>query len=465
MKKIAILFCLFFFSITSYSQTPNEILASELDAFIQDKMQLHNIPGLSACIVKGDKVVWKAAYGMANIELQIPVTLETKFTLASISKLFTATACAQLWEDGLLDIDADINNYLPFEINNPSFPNIPITTRHLLNHKSGLNDYESDLQIWEAIGDPTISLADFCENYFVPGGDYYVASNYGITAPGQSNYWYSNAGFTLLGFIVQEVSGMPFNEYCKSNIQDPLEMTTAAWYYSNVEANSVAMPYDNNLQPQGYYSVPEYPSAMLKSNINELANFLIAYTQGGNFEGFELVAPSTFESVIPTNMMNGFGWWGMDTWYGDMNGNFWSHGGFMDGIRTQLNYYPNNGTGLIILTNGEGSYQAIQNELESYIPLFDENEMTSIINEIETDISIYPNPVLHDHILNIDINGVGDNDMELVLYNSIGIIVKTQLLNNTSTNTNIDDLPKGVYYGIISENKNTLKQFKCIKVF
>ena len=106
-----------------HSQTPNEILAAELDTYIQSQMNTQNIPGLSASIVKGDKVVWKAAYGMANIELNIPVTLETKFTLASISKLFVATACAQLWEDGLLDIDADINNYLPFTVINLSFPN------------------------------------------------------------------------------------------------------------------------------------------------------------------------------------------------------------------------------------------------------------------------------------------------------------------------------------------------------
>ncbi len=456
-------FLLLVFSLSFlHAQTPNEILATELDTYIQDEMSTQNIPGLSACIVKGDQVIWKAAYGMANIELMIPVTLETKFTLASISKLFVATACAQLWENGMLDIDTDINDYLPIDVINPNFPNTPMTVRQLLTHKSSLKDFESDLQIWEQIGDPSISLTEFCENYFVVGGDYYVASNYASTAPGQSNYWYSNAGFTLLGYIVQEVSEMPFDTYCKMNIQDPLGMNTAAWFYSNVEANSVAMPYNNNLQPQGYYSVPEYPAAMLKSNINELANFLIAYTQGGNFQGFELLQPTTFATVVPEDMMNGFGWWGKDTWYGDTSGTFWSHGGFMDGVRTQLNYYPSDESGLIILTNGEGSYGPIQNKIESYIPLFDENEV-SIQDEINQSISIFPNPVLENGKLTINLNGVGVNNVECYIYNTIGSEVLKFELNQSQTTLDLSDLSEGIYFGKIMENENTLKEFKCIK--
>ena len=75
--------------------------------------------------------------------------------------------------------------------------------------------------------------------------------------------------------------------------------------------------------------------------------------------------------MVPEDMNNGFAWWGKDTWYGDPFGNYWSHGGYMNGVRTQINYYPFDSTGLIILTNGEGNYTPIQNQLESYIPLFE----------------------------------------------------------------------------------------------
>ncbi|MGB0425217.1 MAG: serine hydrolase domain-containing protein, partial [Flavobacteriales bacterium] len=338
--------------------------AAELDIIIEQQMNQNNIPGLSASIVKDGQVVWMNAYGMANVEENIEVSIGTNFTLASISKLFTAAACAQLWENGVLDIDANINNYLPFEVVNPNHPETPITTRQLLTHKSSLQDSESDLQTWDAPGDPIYTLPYFCENYFVEGGEFYNSGNWGNSAPGNASYWYSNAGFTLLGLIVQEASNQDFNVYCREQLLDPLGMPNSGWFYSEVDSSNIAMPYNGVLQPYGYFSVPEYPAAMLKSNIVELSRFLLAITQGGHIDNQELISENTFNAMLPESMTNGFGWWGTDTWYGDPEGNFWSHGGFMNGVRTQLNYYPESESGLIILTNGQGNYTAIQNALE-----------------------------------------------------------------------------------------------------
>ena len=394
MKKLLlILLCL---PIIGLGQPPNSILSAELDTFIQAQMISNNIPGLSACIVKDNQVIWKAAYGTANFNSNLAATTQTEFTLASISKLFTSTACSQLWENGLLDLDADINTYLPITIINPNFPNTPITVRHLLQHKSSLQDYESDLDIFQIIGDPNINLSDFCNMYFLQGGSYYNANNFSnSSAPGISQYWYSNAGFTLLGYIIQEISGLTFDSYCQLHILDPLQMNSAGWYYSNINNNDIAMPYDNIMNPYGYYSVAQVPAAMLKSNVEDLSNFLLAYTQHGTFQNNNLFSPSTFSDIVPSNMQNGFGWWGMDTWYGDANGNFWSHGGYMHGVRTQLNYYPSDSTGLIILTNGEGNYNAIQNKIESYISLFNTNSTPT-----NTDILINKNKNIKD-IINV----------------------------------------------------------------
>ena len=352
----------------SFAQCSNESLDMELDAFISNQMSLHNLPGLSAAIVKNGQVVWNSCYGYSSIEENKMVNAQTKFTLASISKLFTSTACIQLWEEGLIDLDIDINNYLPIEVINPNHPNIPITIRQLLQHKSSLRDYESDLDLWDNIGNPLIDLETFCASYFVQGGSFFNISNFGQTPPGTSSYWYSNAGFTLLGYIVQSVSGIPFNQYCQQFIHEPLEMNTCSWFY--LEEDNVAMPYSNSLQPFGLYSVPEYPAAMLKSNIVDLSQFLIAITQKGIYNSFELIDQVSFLEMLPTTMTNGLGWWGQDTWYGDPNGDYWSHGGYMNGIRTQLNYYPSDSTGFIILTNGEGNYSQIQNKLEEFTSYF-----------------------------------------------------------------------------------------------
>jgi CubicO group peptidase (beta-lactamase class C family) len=90
------------------------------------------VPGLAACIVKGDEVIWKNAYGFANIDKQKPFRLESVMHIASVSKLFTTTAIMQLWEQGKLELDTDINEYLPISVRNPKFPDASITVRQLL---------------------------------------------------------------------------------------------------------------------------------------------------------------------------------------------------------------------------------------------------------------------------------------------------------------------------------------------
>jgi len=430
----------------------NDLLAEELDVFIEAQIEAQNFPGLAASIVKEGQVVWSAAYGLAHVEEERPVTLETNFTLASISKLFTATACAKLSESGALDLDANINDYLSLDIVNPNFPNQVITTRQLLQHKSSLRDSESDLQLWDAPGDPIYDLNTFCSEYFIPNGSLYEAGNWGNNAPGAASYWYSNAGYTLLGLIVEEVSAMPFNEYCASKILEPLQMTNAGWFYSEVDSASIAMPYNNNGQAFGYFSVPEYPAAMLKANITELSNFLIAYTQGGRFGEIELFNQETFAELVPEDMTNGFGWWGTDTWWGDPNGNFWSHGGFMNGVRTQLNYYPESETGLIILTNGEGNYNAIQNKLEEYIPLFEASAASGIGGSNEIELSIFPNPANKE--LYISLPGFNlENGITLNVFDSQGKLVKEIEPNSSSLYLDLSIFAQGLYYLEVGQGK------------
>ena len=445
MKK-SVLLLFIVFSLSIYGQRTNDELAAELDAFIQEEIETQSIPGIATCIVKANQIVYKSAFGMANFDTDFLVGLDTEFTLASISKLFVATACAQLWEEGILDLDEDINIYLPFSVKNLNFPDIPITARQLLQHKSSLHDYESDLQLWDAIGDPTIDLPTFCESYFVEGGSIYEASNWGNTAPGLSSYWYSNAGFTLLGYLVEVISEMPFNVYCQEHIMTPLQMHNATWFYADTGTDGIAMPYNHSFNPYGYYSVPEYPAAMLKSNVEELANFLIAYTNNGNFNGFQLLEETTLETVIPNDMTNGLGWWGMDTWYGNSEGNYWSHGGFMNGVRTQLNYYPNDATGLIILTNGEGYYGGIQNQLESYIPLFEVENLGVSESINDFDLKIFPNPIAEHDSLIIQFGKNIKIPLQLEIRDNKGAILSRYNTDKTSLVIDFSDYPSGVYF-------------------
>ena len=113
---------------------------TDLDRFILDGMKGAKVPGLAAAVVKDGNIIWTGAYGWANIENKTPVTNETLFQVASVSKPVTAFAIMQLVEQGLLTLDADINEVLPFPVRNPRHPKVPITLKHLLTHTSGIRD-------------------------------------------------------------------------------------------------------------------------------------------------------------------------------------------------------------------------------------------------------------------------------------------------------------------------------------
>lgn len=112
------------------------------DVFIKTKMEAWEAQGLAIAFIKDGEISWSKNYGYADPEVQKKVTDETIFQIASVSKTVTGAAIMQLYEKGFLNLDVSINEYLPFDIKNPNFPNQKITVRMLLQHKSSLIDNE-----------------------------------------------------------------------------------------------------------------------------------------------------------------------------------------------------------------------------------------------------------------------------------------------------------------------------------
>jgi CubicO group peptidase (beta-lactamase class C family) len=123
------------------------IKTADIDEEIQNLMKFGRVPSLSTCIIKDDVIVWSNAYGFADKSQQISATIDTNYMVASISKTFIATAILQLNEQGYFDLDDGVNDYLPFEVNNPNFPDDPITIRMLLAHQSSFS-YNLPLSIY-----------------------------------------------------------------------------------------------------------------------------------------------------------------------------------------------------------------------------------------------------------------------------------------------------------------------------
>lgn len=157
-------------SFQGFSQNPNPSLT--LDAFIQGEMTTENIPGATTLIVKDGEIVWIESYGQADVQNAINVEDTTVFLLASISKVFTGTALMQLAEGGLIDLDEDINNHLPFNIDIPGFELDSITFRDLMTHTSSIVDGAA-MDNYYDYPDPTITLAQCVQRYFdITGTDY-----------------------------------------------------------------------------------------------------------------------------------------------------------------------------------------------------------------------------------------------------------------------------------------------------
>jgi CubicO group peptidase (beta-lactamase class C family) len=337
----------------------NHVSPAGLDAYVRAQMKIAHLPGVSACVVRDGDIVWAKGYGWANIARQRRVTPDTDFMLASVSKTFVATAVMQQVEAGNLSLFADVNTYLPFPVRNPRHPDDPITLLQLLTHTSSIRDY---WPVWNNLyvfgRDSRISLADFCRGYFVPGGRFYNSGDYYRFAP-YVNYRYSNMGVTLAAYIVESVSGTPFDAYCNANIFAPLGMNTTSWKLAGLDRRTIAMPYwydygSGRYHAYGHYGYPDYPDGQLRTSASQLGRFLALHMNGGTYQGVQLLQPATVTQMLTPAIYGiarkqGLVWyrWNVAGW--DVIG----HNGGDMGVSTNMYYDENTGTGVVLLANGE----------------------------------------------------------------------------------------------------------------
>jgi CubicO group peptidase (beta-lactamase class C family) len=335
---------------------------------LTSQLQILNVPGLAAAIVKDDRIVCTAVAGLANIEQTKPVTPDTLFLIASVSKTITATALMQLFDQDKFELDDDINDYLPFKVKIPASPDSPITFRQLLTHTSSIKDnptyvncpascdYGSSPIPFVTRGvDSPISLAKLVRGYLTAGGAYYdEVKNFEPEAPGTIAE-YSNMGIVLAGYLVEVISGVSFDQFCKDHIFTPLGMHKTSWRLAGIDQSMLAMPYNKSsfgYVPYGQYGEPDYPDGMLRTSINELAQFLISYMQGGRHNDKRILKSKTVEAILesqtPLRRSHGLGWIRQT-----INGEtVWGHDGDDHGAGAKMWFDPENKAGVILMTNG-----------------------------------------------------------------------------------------------------------------
>lgn len=378
MKHTIVKLFLFIIALSTFSTSvlsqinPNPNAA--VDAFIQNEMNIQHLPGVSAVIVKDNKIVWINSYGYADVANAIPVQDTTVFLLASVSKIFTGTAAMQLYENNIIGLDDDVNQYLPWQLQIPGFPNDSITFRQLMTHTSSIQDNWTAIVGYYGYPDPTITLADCMQRYFsTNGSDYNAVANFLALAPG-SVFAYSNMATALNGYLTELVSGMSFDQYCNANIFSKLCMNKTAWHFSDFNLNDVAVPYhfsngDYIAYPQ--YGFADYPDGQLRSNVTDLANFMIAYLNGGSLGSNSILSQASISQMwtvqfplLQPNM--GLNWYKQILYYNGGSSWVWGHNGGASGVSTNMYLDPVNNIGLCVLSNGEGTGINICDELYNY---------------------------------------------------------------------------------------------------
>lgn len=478
MKKLMMQFiCVYIMtlttSITTLSQTnPNPNAA--LDAYIIDEMALERFPGLSAVIVKDGKIVWIQSYGLADVDNSIPVTDTTVFLLASISKVFTGTAAMQLVESGVIDLDQNINDFLLWSFEIPASTSSPVTFRQLMTHTASIQDNDVVMDTYYDFPDPTISLSDVMERYFSPSGaDYDPSANFLPVAPG-STHEYSNMGTALNGYLVQLASQMPFDQYCNSNIFDPLCMNKTSWFFADFDSSHVARPYQyvgSNYVAYPHYGFADYPDGQLRSTANEMANFMIAYLNGGNFGSNSILSQTSINQMwshqVPSlEHGQGLNWYQEELFHSSGSSVLWGHNGGEMGASTDMYLDPVNKIGICVLTNGEGDALFICDELYDYalgldpatgfipdciILSIDEVKPTQ---ENEILIAVYPNPT--NGLVNIEIQN--HTIQNIKLYDLQGRLMK----ETTESQFDLSNYSNGTYF-IRAQTEKGFYSYKLIK--
>jgi CubicO group peptidase (beta-lactamase class C family) len=357
------------------------VISPEVDADIQTLMVLGGMPSLQVGIVVQDQLVWAKGYGDQP-------QLDTVYMIASISKTFTATAFLRLYEQGLIDLDADINTYLPFSVRNPNHPTSPITIRQLLSHTSGMaRDYELlDAQLivdnqaiaWinlnygesHPLWLSTPSLADIINATNLANPVLWTTQ-----APGAS-YAYSNMGFLLLSLLFEEVTDQALTAYIQEHITTPLGMQNTGFDAAEFPGQ-LAIPHERiNATTVGvmpFYESYYFGAGGLRSTVPDLAQYLLAHMNLGRCGRVQLLQPATVELMHQTVAGEyGLGW--------SNAGGDHGHTGSLYGFTSVMMYRdtPQGAYGVVGLTNRRGGLYpdaAFSSLVEAiYARLFEEAE-------------------------------------------------------------------------------------------
>lgn len=308
--------------------------ADSVDDYLNAQMKAHRIPGASLLVVHTNQIVKQVAYGLANLELNVPVSAETVFEIGSLTKQFTAACILLLSQEGKLSVDDKISRHL--EHLPEAWQNI--TLRHLLTHTSGIKSY-TGLDGFELTRH--LTQAQFIA----------ALAAYPLEFPPGQAFKYSNSGYNLLGFIVENVSGSTYWDFLSGHVLHPLGMNSTTNRIPALIIPHRAAGYEqtNHVWINRDYDLTDVFSAgAIVSTAGDLAKWSQSLDQGtllaaGSMQ--EMWTPATLNDG--SQIKYGFGW-RIDQFEGHRT---IGHGGSTSGFSAALQRFPDDRLAVILLTN------------------------------------------------------------------------------------------------------------------
>jgi len=351
---------LLFVSASARAQTVNlDRLVPELETEIQRTLLAGNIPSASVALIAGDKVIWTNAYGYSNLWARTPATPNTVYLIGSTFKAMSTIALLQQMEQGKFKLDDHVNDYLTdFKIQGED-PQHPVTFRHLLTHTSGLPADFGGFPVWGDTVPP--SLED------------YLRKSLKVTKPPLTSVTYSNMAYTLIAYLVQKFSGVPYKQYIQEHIFTPLEMTSTAFEPRPDMEERLSIPYvvdEKTGSQMGTVRVKAsvWPAGIVYGTVGNQANWLIANLNGGVFKDKRIISEATlnqmltrqydqFKGTIESIWGNETAGFGLTWWTQVRDGDrYLAHSGSVAGYTAFLLGNRDRKLGFAILTNGNRAH-------------------------------------------------------------------------------------------------------------
>ncbi|HRH44298.1 MAG TPA: serine hydrolase, partial [Pyrinomonadaceae bacterium] len=356
--QIVILILLFLFPIAFSIKVQSEIFEKApqqkyqqtiklLDSLIQREMTDKELGGVAIALVDNQQIVWQKGFGFSNPQTKMPITTETVFRVGSVSKLFTDIAIMRLVEQGKVDLDAPITNYLPdFKPKNPF--NKPITLRQLMSHRAGLVREPPIGSYFDSVNS---SLADSVKS---------LNQTFLVYAP-ETRTKYSNAGVATVGYVLEKTQKQAFADYLKQNLLDPLGMKQSDFKPSSNTIKNLAKAEMWTVFGKTFeaptFELGIAPAGSMYTTTGDLSRFASAVFAADDKTN-SVLKKSTLEKMwqpqyAAPNQKNGFG---IGFAVSDLDGHREvGHGGAIYGFSTQLSLLPDDKLGVVVISTKDFS--------------------------------------------------------------------------------------------------------------